>query len=209
MNKSPFVSLEEVKSILNLSGTDNDAEINFAIQTATNSVCDILGVRGILEYQVEDEEIKAIGGVLSPKNMPVKSDGIVVKDAHYWVTTGNFHVRPGELRTIRDKEDSGKPKEIFGKFFVSYTAGFDGISNVPNELKMLAAMIVQASLAKSQSQSIIKGKIKSYTMGTKKVEYLGIDAVNSKDGVGFGSNISFDQIVKQYGRSFRKFKGFS
>lgn len=220
MNKTLFTTVNEIKSLLGITGTALDAALSMYLQAAVNKVCDLIGAYEIMQFTVTDEEVEAhCQDYLSPKHLPIDwEETVTVKTSFSNPVTDTLFRQPGELRTIRRKDSDGNilawsPGTIY---LVSYTAGFAATADVPTELKMLAALIVQASILKVDRAAMSRvggnateatGQIKKYQIGTKSVEYFD---PNTKAGAsGFGAGIDFEKTAMEWAARFKKFKGYA
>lgn len=218
MNKSLFTTAAEVKTILGITGTDLDAAIDMYLQAACNQVCEIIGAYDLLRFVVSEEEVVVQNPeYLTPEHMPIDwTQSVTVKNASGSAITDTLFRNLGELRTIRRKDANGNIL-VFGESYyrVSYTAGFATVADVPMELKMLAALMVQASIlkidraamsAKGGNATKTPGQVKRYSFGTKSVEYF--DPAAKSGSSGFGAAIDFKATADEWASKFKKFKGF-
>lgn len=219
MNKTLFTSVAEIKTLLGITGTDLDAALAMYLQSACNTVCSLLNAHELISFAVADEEVQVQHqDTLTVKHLPIDwTQAVTVKTANGTTLTDTFYRETGELRTIRRKDSSDNALIFSEKYYkVSYTAGFADVAAVPVELKMLAALICQASILKVDRSAMSRaggnatenpGQIKKYGIGTKTVEYFD---PNIKGGAsGFGAGIDFEATVNEWAGRFKKFNGFS
>lgn len=222
MNKQKFITIDELKMILGITGTALDNILSFHIQSACNVICDILGVHEVMKFDILNEKIKASNSdYLLTDHTPINwAESIIIRDQSSTLISGDFFAKIVELRRIRRKIN-GECKTFSGTYYVDYSVGFANISDVPNDLKMLVALIVQASILKIKSKSVknaagcseAEGEIKRYSLGSKTVEYFSLNetaGINSNGSVsGIGAGIDFEETANTWARKYKKFKGFS
>ena len=218
MNKTLFVTVEEIKILLGISGTGLDTALAMYVQAACNTVCSLIRAHEIIRFSVTDEEVEVVNpDYLTVAHLPIDwTQTLTVKDASGQEVTDTLFKKVGELRTIRVKGSDGLPSSFGGKtYFVTYSAGFVDTDAVPMDLKYLVAQIAQAAvlkvdrrrLATESGGTIPAGTIKKYTLGTKQVEYFSPET--NAGAAGFGAGIDFEKTVDQWASRFKKFKGFA
>lgn len=219
MNKTLFTTVDEIKTLLGITGTDLDTALALNLQAACNTVCDLIGAHELIRFTVSDEPVLPNSeDYLTVEHLPIDwTQTVTVKTALGQTITDTLYRNLGELRRIRRKNSNGD-RLIWGsdEYLVSYTAGFENVAAVPVELKMMAALIVQAAILKVDRSAMSRaggnatenpGQIKRYSVGTKTVEYF--DPTAKGGASGFGAAIDFEATAKEWGARFRKFKGFA
>ena len=130
-----IISNSEIKVILGISGSSQDALIELWNQTATSMLASIFGIKEFGVHAVTEEKIK----VYDPQNLVVSdfpvdfTETITVKDSQKTAFTGfTFEAENSFTKTIRLLDLAGKPTNLcfnnryYGplEVFVSYTAGY-------------------------------------------------------------------------------------
>ena len=218
MNKKVIASLSQIKEILQISGNNLDSFLNFQIQSATNQILEILNINELIKTEYSDELVKNFfKDRLLLKNPHIDlTVSIVVKDEKMKEITQtlDFFTTKDELFTLRFKNSSGSPTCLHGShFWVDYTAGITDTTEIPNDLKMALALIIQANflrinagriseLEKTAGGSSEFEKIKKYKKGTKEIEYaLPNESFFTK---GLISEGSFEEILEKYGKIYSR-----
>lgn len=123
-----IISDAEVKLLLGISGTTNDALVNVANRTATEKLMSIFGIDSFVEQTITDERVHLSDPeILYLRKFPIDTSSISLKDAiiEQAITNVTFDQDPGALRAVRVKDASGLPTYLMEKeVLVTYTAGY-------------------------------------------------------------------------------------
>lgn len=123
-----IVTNDEIKLLLGISGSTNDAYIDVMNDLQTELLADILGIAEFGLHTVTDERVKVYReDALYLSDFPVDtSETITVDDVYHDEVTGiTFRLDPKSIRTLRIEDESGDPSTIsLSEVFVSYTAGY-------------------------------------------------------------------------------------
>ena len=123
-----IVTNDEIKLLLGISGSTNDAYIDVMNDLQTELLADILGIAEFGVHTVTDERVKVYReDALYLSDFPVDtSETITVDDVYHDEVTGiTFRLDPKSIRTLRIEDESGDPSTIsLSEVFVSYTAGY-------------------------------------------------------------------------------------
>lgn len=123
-----IISDSEIKLLLGISGTTNDALVNVANRTATEKLMSIFGVDSFVEQTITDERVHISNPeILYLTKFPIDTSSISLKDAiiEQAITNVTFDQDPGALRAVRVKDASGLPTYLMEKeVLATYTAGY-------------------------------------------------------------------------------------
>lgn len=123
-----IISDAEIKLLLGISGTTNDALVNVANRTATEKLMSIFGIDSFVEQTITDERVHLSDPeILYLRKFPIDTSSISLKDAiiEQSITDVTFDQDPGALRAVRVKDASGLPTYLMEKeVLVTYTAGY-------------------------------------------------------------------------------------
>lgn len=123
-----IITTAEIKAILGISGTSEDALLEIWNESATDLLTNLLGVTSLTTHTITNERVQmADRGKLVLSEFPVQlSQTITVKDSLKNTISGlYFSQDPGNKRTVNIEDSSGYPIEIYAdEALVSYTAGY-------------------------------------------------------------------------------------
>lgn len=193
---STIVTDTEIKSLLGISGTSQDAVIAFLNEAYTDLLFELMGVQDLLEHDVVDERVQIFNcEYFYTSDFPVDVESIVMKTISGDVITG-YSFRQGDLgsgRKIYLIDALGNPKYMYHEQIrIDYSAGYSEVegeeeepatNNVPKAFKMAIALMVGGGLAEKSK----KGGVSEYRIGSKMVKFRDED-----------ESMIFQKILRKY-----------
>jgi hypothetical protein len=167
---SDIITRADAKTILNISGTSQDALIDIHLETVQELLYQILGIQSILTHTVTRELTKIYDcEYFYLEEFPVTAvSNIFVPDTHEEITDFSFSIDPKNNRKIFLVDSSGVPKFTgYEEIKVTYTAGYANYAAVPNSLKTVAAYMIGGLLAENKKM----GGVEEYRVGSKMVKF--------------------------------------
>lgn len=159
--RTRIITTTEIKKILGITGSSNDAVIEIWNDTITDVLCQMLDVHDLAVHTVTNERVEI--SECDPYKMYLSDfpvdilENITLKDEYNNPITGfTFGLDPKEIKTVRLYDESGKPRaSLYDRMLVSYTAGY----TVKDTLEVLSI----ADLAEKTITVTIAGVTTTYT----------------------------------------------
>lgn len=166
---SALITLEDIKKFLTLTSSKDDEELKHLIN-AVSRHCHTYCNRNFLKATYTEEKYDGRGlGTLNLKNYPIVTitELIPYTDAAALTENTDFVVYP----------DEGQIKLLYGGAFdvslrgisVTYDAGYDGVANLPEELKNSIELAVAHVYKEQKNQSY---SVTRQAKGESDAEYI-------------------------------------
>ena len=165
-----IVTKTEVKTILNISGANQDALIDFHIESAQTLLYQILDVVDILTATITKEIVDVFKSeYFYVSTFPATAiTGIYDSDNHVELTGYDFLFDVKNQRKVWIVDSNNIPKYLNrSKIKVTYVAGYENANAVPNALKMIVAFMIGGLIAENKTI----GGVKEYQVGSKRVKF--------------------------------------
>lgn len=130
MSKTRITTNDEIKTLLGISGTSQDALIDRWNDIATEMLCELLSVDEVASHTVTDERVCVFDSeYLEVKEFPVDPDStITMKDVNFQTlasTPSDWYMDPLHRRHLRGKQSDATPFYFMeDEVLLTYTAGY-------------------------------------------------------------------------------------
>ena len=126
--KEKIATNAEIKALLGITSTSQDAQVEMWNNIATEQLCDLFGVDNLTYHLITNERVDVYDPeVLYLEVFPVDASTVSLKDTQEdAILSGySFYRDPHNLRTVRIKDPEGNPVTIgYSEVLATYSGGY-------------------------------------------------------------------------------------